>query len=141
MVHLKVIKYSPLFSTLMEMVWLKIKSVGIKHQNIWSFPYSYECCLFKNHITNCMYLNAFVSGLVFYVQRLDIYFCSHDIPLFFFFLATLDLSCGMKALVVARRLSCPSACGILVPLPGIEPVSESRFFNYWTTRKIPAILL
>ena len=37
-----------------------------------------------------------------------------------------------KLLVVAVGLSCPSACGILVPRPGIEPESpalEGRFFT------------
>ena len=48
--------------------------------------------------------------------------------------------CGMRGLllrhtssvVVARGLSCPTACGILVPQPGIEPTSpalEGRFFT------------
>ena len=48
--------------------------------------------------------------------------------------------CGTRALslrressvVVARGLSCPTACGILLPQPGIEPVSpalEGRFFT------------
>ena len=33
--------------------------------------------------------------------------------------------CGAQAsLVVARGLSCPAACGILVPWPGIKPVSS-----------------
>ena len=29
--------------------------------------------------------------------------------------------CNMRALVEAQELSCPAACGILVPRPGIEP--------------------
>ena len=48
--------------------------------------------------------------------------------------------CGTQALslrhtssvVVARGLSCPAACGILVPWPGIKPTSpalEGRFFT------------
>ena len=41
--------------------------------------------------------------------------------------------CSMQALsVVACRLSCPAACGILVPRPRIEPMSpalEGRFFT------------
>ena len=50
------------------------------------------------------------------------------------------LSCGMQALslrcvgsvVAALRLSCPAACGILVPRPRIKPTSpalEGRFFS------------
>ena len=38
----------------------------------------------------------------------------------------------VSSVVVARGLSCPSTCGILVPRPGIEPVSlalEGRFFT------------
>ena len=58
----------------------------------------------------------------------------------FFFFAVLGL-CGMQAflslqctgfLVVARRLSCPVACGTLVPRPGIEAMSlalEGRFLT------------
>ena len=37
----------------------------------------------------------------------------------------------VSAVVVARGLSCPAACGILVARPGIEPASpalEGRFF-------------
>ena len=40
-------------------------------------------------------------------------------------------SCGVQALghmgsvVVARGLSCPAACEILLPWPGIEPVSPA----------------
>ena len=49
--------------------------------------------------------------------------------------------CGMQALslrrtssvVVARRLSCPVACGILVPRPGIEPASLALEGGFSTT--------
>ena len=44
---------------------------------------------------------------------------------------SLQLTCT-SSLVVARRISCPTACGILVPQPGIEPTSpalEGRFFT------------
>ena len=58
-----------------------------------------------------------------------------------FFGAVLGLCCGMQAflslqrvgcLVVARRPSCPVACGTLVPRPGIEPMFlalEGRFLT------------
>ena len=39
---------------------------------------------------------------------------------------------GFLSLVEAHRLSCPAACEILVPQPGIEPTSpalEGRFFT------------
>ena len=48
-------------------------------------------------------------------------------------------SCDMWALepvgsvVVACRLSCPMACGILVPQPGIEPVSPALVGGFLTT--------
>ena len=34
-------------------------------------------------------------------------------------------------------LSCSGACGILVPWPGIEPMSPARSLNHWTTREGP----
>ena len=52
------------------------------------------------------------------------FFFFSNIYLFIYFLAALGLSCGTWdlllqcagfSLVVERRLSCPSACGILVP--------------------------
>ena len=42
------------------------------------------------------------------------------------------LRCSKWTLVVARRLSCSKACGILVPQPGIEvmsPVLQGRFLT------------
>ena len=49
--------------------------------------------------------------------------------------------CSMQALslrressvVVARGLSCPKACGILVPRPGIEPASPALEGGFFTT--------
>ena len=40
--------------------------------------------------------------------------------------------------------TCYSACGILVPLRGIEPVLpavEVRSFNHWTAREVPVLFL
>ena len=55
-------------------------------------------------------------------------------------------SCDVQALaavapgsvVVASGLSCSTACGILVPGPGIEPMSPAlkADLNHWTTRKV-----
>ena len=48
-------------------------------------------------------------------------------------------SCGAQApkragsVVVAHGLSCPVACGILVPRPGIEPVSPALQDGFLTT--------
>ena len=59
-------------------------------------------------------------------------------------------SCGLRALectgsvVVARGLSCPAACGILVPQPQIKPVSpalEGRFLTTGPPRKSCKFLL
>ena len=52
-----------------------------------------------------------------------------------------DLCCGMQdlslwhtgSLVVAHGLSCPEACGILVPRPGIEPASPALEGGFLTT--------
>ena len=43
-------------------------------------------------------------------------------------------------LVAALGLTCPVACGILVPQPGIEhaPPCIGRWsLNYWTTKDVP----
>ena len=69
----------------------------------------------------------------------------HSENILFFFFDALCLSCGifqqgMLALLVAcgsvvaaRGLSCPAACGILVPWPGIEPhvpCTGRQIFNH-----------
>ena len=43
--------------------------------------------------------------------------------------------CGMRALsvVVVCGLSCPATCGILVPQPGIEPMSTALEGGFFTT--------
>ena len=61
---------------------------------------------------------------------LFIYFSFIIAIFFFFFLVVSGLSCGiqdlslrrMGSVVVVRGLSCPAACGILIPWPGIRPV-------------------
>ena len=53
---------------------------------------------------------------------------------FFFFNIYLFIYCWLcQVLVVARRLSCPAACGILVPRPGIEPTSPALEGGFLTT--------
>ena len=61
------------------------------------------------------------------------------------YLAVLGLSCIIWNLSLqctgcgVCRLSSPATCGILVPWPGIEPMSSAlkgRFFNYLTTREV-----
>ena len=39
----------------------------------------------------------------------------------------------VSSVVVACGLSCPEACGILVPLPGIEPMSPALEGGFFTT--------
>ena len=46
----------------------------------------------------------------------------------------------MGSVVVAYSLSCPVACRILVPRPGIEPMPpalEVWILNHWITREVP----
>ena len=68
-------------------------------------------------------------------QRKDMIWI-HDFLLFFgfFFLTALCLCCSTRAsLAVALGFSCPEVCWILVPWPGIEPVSlalEGRFLTH-----------
>ena len=45
------------------------------------------------------------------------------------------------SLVIALRLRCSLGCGILVPQPGIEPMSPIArwILNCWTTREAPGV--
>ena len=66
-----------------------------------------------------------------------------NIYLFYLFLVALGLSCGTwdlhcsaqasLSLVVVHELSCPTACGILVPRPVIEPASSALVGRFFTT--------
>ena len=76
-------------------------------------------------------------------------FCFFLFKYLFIYLAALGLSCSMGdlrcgmwglslwyagfSLVAAHRLSCPVACGILVPWPGIEPMSPALEGGFLTT--------
>ena len=65
---------------------------------------------------------------------------------FFFFLAALGLWCSTWAfcVVALHRLSCPVACGILVPQPGIDaptPRIGKQILSHQATRKVPISLL
>ena len=43
---------------------------------------------------------------------------------------------------MAHGLSCPTACGILVPCPGIKPklsAVEALSLNHWTAREFPPV--
>ena len=57
-----------------------------------------------------------------------------------FYLLVLVAACRIFSVVEAGGLCCPKPCGILVPWPGIKPLSsalEGIFFNHWTTREVP----
>ena len=65
---------------------------------------------------------------------------------FFFFFAALGLCCSTWdfSLVALHRLSCPVACGILVPHPGIDtpiPCIGKQILNHWASREVPTSLL
>ena len=57
----------------------------------------------------------------------------HVFWLFFFNIYFLAVSGLMGSLVVACRLSCPTALGILIPSPGIEPTSPALQGEFLTT--------
>ena len=59
---------------------------------------------------------------------------------FFFWFAWALQSTTCASLVAVPGLSCPKACGILVPRTGIEPAFPciARWIlNHWTTRQVP----
>ena len=45
----------------------------------------------------------------------------------------LSLPCAGFSLVAAHALSCPAACGILVPQPGVEPTFPALEGGFFTT--------
>ena len=56
----------------------------------------------------------------------------------------MGLCCSVQASLVVSGLSYPKACGILVPQPGIEPMSlafEGRFLTTGPPGKFPRTLL
>ena len=65
---------------------------------------------------------------------------SFFVCLFYYYLVVSGLSCGTRIFVaarglflVARRLICPAAFGILVPPPGIQPASPALEAGFFTT--------
>ena len=48
----------------------------------------------------------------------------------------------VSSAVVLHRLSCPTACGVLDPGPGMElilPAAEAGNLNHWTAREVPGM--
>ena len=83
-----------------------------------------------------MYLNFLQDGffkdffLVFSIRAFSFFFWLHHVLAAAFGIE----SSGSRAC----RLSCPEACGILVPLPGMEtvPCITRWILNHWTTREV-----
>ena len=68
--------------------------------------------------------------LFFSILLKNIYFTLSVVACIIFIMSYRIFSCGARTLVVAHRVSCSKASGILLPRPGIEPVSpalEGRF--------------
>ena len=53
--------------------------------------------------------------------------------IFFFFFTALGLCCSHQAFSTAHSFTCPEACGILVPQPGIEVMSPALKGSFLTT--------
>ena len=69
------------------------------------------------------------------------------IPWHIFFLPALGLMGFLlkctSFIVVMCGLSCPVACGIFIPQPGIEPVPPTvpaQSLNHWTAREVPVFI-
>ena len=89
------------------------------------------------------FISVFPS-LAQFSARASCYIQIGSLLLLLLLLAVLGLCCSTgPSSVEARGLSCPLACAIIVPQPGIEPVSrvlEGRFLqilNHWTTKEVP----
>ena len=78
---------------------------------------------------HCEHLTA-AAAFFFFFKYLFIYFAALGLSC-----GTQDLSllCAGFSLVAARGLSCPAACGILVPQPGMEPTSPALEGGFLTT--------
>lgn len=56
-------------------------------------------------------------------------------------MAVLSLHCS-TSLIVTHRLSCPVACGVLIPRPGMEPrptALGTQSLSHWTTLESPKV--
>ena len=79
---------------------------------------------------------SFIEIILFFSHNsiLVVLFGSGECEMGCFWGAVLGLHCGMWASVVAVcGLSCPTAHGILVPQPGIEPTSPALEGGFLTT--------
>ena len=122
-------------------------------QRFLSLQLGLRCCLDILLFLSSLYGSCFTSSMALVIL---FYFVLFYLFYFIFYLAASGLSCGtwgilvaacrifrcsmwglslrhVGALVVAHGLSCPAACGILVPRPGIEPVSPALEGRFLTT--------
>ena len=54
----------------------------------------------------------------------------------FIYLAAMGLSCVLQDLLLRCGYSCSTACGILVPWPGMEPASPALQGGFWATWEV-----
>ena len=114
-----------------------------------------ELCLML-HLYMCLYqllyLTLFLNSWFFFLVVILAFFFK-----IFIYLATSGLSCSMQdllvswgishcgtrnSLVLTGGLSSPAVCGVLVPRPGMEPMSpalDGRFLT-WTTKEVPILV-
>ena len=136
-------------------------SSGLIYVNNWVFYHSKNSCvpLRGRQSEACGYWAHWVKHGVFFLFHLAervLHWGTHGLLLSwwagFFRYGAQSLECmcklsscgGWDSLVAVSRLSCPVACGILVPWPEIEPASlhwevdhqENPMFNHWTTREV-----
>ena len=55
-----------------------------------------------------------------------------------------SFGCVFGSPIVVHRLSCPKACRVLVPRPGIEPIIHCigrQIINHRTTRVVPSVII
>ena len=71
--------------------------------------------------------NCYVKDNIFLVAALGIFIAADEVSS-----CAWALEC-MGSVVVARGLSCPAACGILAPQPGIKPTSPALQGGFLTT--------
>ena len=115
-------KYYPMLGSRMPRALLHSPEIYCVGQSSWS-PWTVFTCKTGSQtapslpweLKETIPSNSFEQHLAF--SFINIYYL-------FMCLGVLGLCCGTQAsLVVAHRLSCPMACGILVPQSGLKPLS------------------
>ena len=115
-------KYYPMLRSRMPRALLRSPEIYCVGQSSWS-PWTVFTCKTESQtaptwpwgLKETIHSNCFEQHLAFFF--INIYYL-------FMCLGALGLCWGTQAsLVVARRFSCPMACGILVTQPGLKPLS------------------